>query len=955
MLRTISFAGLAAFCCTLSAASADTPRPDSLPDGAKKEISMNDLKQDPKVYSGVLPNGLHYFIRPNAEPKGRISIRMRVNVGSLSEKEDERGLSHFLEHMVFAGSKNFKIDDVIPALQRSGLMFGRDVNAYTSFEETVYMIDLPDVKDASIDLAMTLMRDFSDGALFDSQRLDRERGVILNELKTRDSADYRVMKQQLGFLLNGTTIADRLPIGLEEVIQKTPREKFVDYHTKHYAADQVSVIIAGDITPEKGKALVDKYFASLKPSGMENIPNRGELKDTTGVQVKIIEEPESPMTNLSISNVTPYVFEKDSAATRLKDLPLKMATSMLNRRLDILQKKESCPFLRAGASYSDILHTANQLSIDATCQPDKWKPTLDLIEQELRRATEYGFTEEEFEEARRKMIQSADQTVETWKTRPSDEIADGIVASLGDKQVFTDPVEDRRILLPALEKLTDKACSEALAKAWNPDKTLVLATGTVTIPDGEKGLLTAYEASAKEKVSAPERRMNKSFPYEKVGEAGQIADKKKIEDLDIVQIKLSNGVTVNYKRTDFENNTISIQARVNGGKVTLPQGKSGMDIYASSIMNGGGLEGLNNDELERLFAGHNVGVQFGITDDSFVLGGSTNEKDLEKELKLLCAYLQHAGYNEDADVPFKRSLPALFEQLNRDSAGVFQMNLGKLLTEGDYRFTFPTQEQLASYKTADVKNWLDKPLKENALEVDIVGDFNPDQLEELLKQTFGALPQRAEKRKEIAPEEQLVKYNKPGENHVLTYPTQLDKSMTSVVWKSFDATDKKRLTRLNVLNQILNNRLREEIRDKMSDAYSPGAKLDTSDQFKDYGFFLALSPGTTENSERVAKAIQELGDNLAKGSITPDEMERIRRPLLATLEKSLRINDYWMQKGLIDSQVKPDKLERLRKQREDMESITIDELNALAKEVFPSSNSTVIRVVPAPLKEETGK
>lgn len=955
MLRTISFTGFAALCCALNAGLAETPVPEIKPEGVQENKIMNDLKQDPKIFSGTLSNGLQYYIRPNAEPKGRISIRLRVNVGSLSEKDDEQGLSHFLEHMVFAGSKNFKVDDVIPALQRGGLMFGRDVNAYTSFEETVYMIDLPNVQDDSIKLAMTVMRDFTDGALFEPKRLDRERGVILNELKTRDSADYRVMKQQLGFLLNGCKLVNRLPIGTEEVIQNTPREKFVDYHTKHYAADQVSVIISGDITPEAGKKLVEQYFSSLKPSGTENVPDRGVLNEAQSVQVKIIDEPESPQTNISISNVSPYVFEKDSVATRLKDLPLKMATAMLNRRLDIIQKKESCPFLRASAHYGEILHSANQLSIDATCQPDKWKPTLDLIEQELRRATEYGFTQEEFTEARNKMIQSADQAVETWNTRPSDDIADSIVGSIGDKQVFTDPEEDRRILLPALEKLTDKACSEALAKAWNPDKALVLATGTITIPEGEKGLKAAYEASAKIKVDAPERRAVKTFPYEKVGEAGKIANKNLVADLDIVQLKLSNGVTVNYKKTDFEDNTISIVARVDGGKVTLPKDKSGLDSYTSAIINNGGLEGLTNDELEGLMAGRNVGLSFGIGDETFVLSGSTNKKDLEMQLKLLCAYLQHPGYNADADVPFKRSLPALYERMARDSAGVFQMNQGKFLTEGDYRFSFPSQDKLSGYGIADVKEWVDKPLKENALEVNIVGDFDPVQLEELIKTSFAALPKRAEKRKEITSEQSEVKFNKQGQTHVLTYPTQLDKSMTSVAWKSFDAKDKKRLTRLNVLNQILNNRLREEIRDKMSDAYSPRASMNASDAFKDYGFFVAMSPGTSENSERVGKAIQTLGDNLAKGTITADELERIRRPMLATLEKSLRENGYWMNQGLIDSQAKPEKLDRLRKQREELESITTSELNTLAKEIFPSTNSTVIRVVPAPAKEETAK
>ncbi len=947
MIKTISYAGLLALCCTLSAASAQSAPSSSAsrPEAVQKN-TMNDLKQDPKVLSGVLSNGLHYYIRPNSEPKGRISLRMHVDVGSLSEADDEQGLSHFLEHMVFAGSKNFKIDEVIPTLQRKGLMFGRDVNAYTSFEETVYMIDLPDLKEDSVKTAMTLLRDFADGALFDSKRLDRERGVILNELKTRDSADYRVMKQELGFLLDGCKLVHRLPIGLEKVIMETPREKFVAYHDKHYAADQISFVISGDITPEEGKKLINTYFSSLKPSGYVNTPDRGKLNERTSILAKIVDEPESPMTNLSLSNVTPYAEEADSIENRTKYLPLDMAISMLNRRLQILQKKESCPFVKAYASQGDILKSARQLAINASCAPEKWQPALDVIEQELRKATEYGFTPDEFEEARKKAIQSADQAVETWATRPSDDIADGIIRAIGDKKTFTDPEEDRRILLPALDKLNADICSEALKKAWNPDRIQILATGTVNIPGGEEKLLAAFKESAGKKVEAPEARATKNFAYDHIGTPGAIIDKKEIKDLGITQLKLSNGVTVNYKPTDFQKNTINVLARIDGGKATMPRGKDGLDVYSNFIMNGGGLTAHTNDELERLMAGHTVGVQFGIEEDAFTFSGSTNEKDLELELKLLCANLEHAGYKEEAAVPFTRLIPLLFERLSRESEGVFQKNIGNILTGDDYRFTFPSQEKFSSYTTADVKEWIDSPLKKNALEINIVGDFDPAALEKLLEKTFGALPQRPVERDALKDADKKVQFNDFGGTKVLTYPTSLDKSLTSVIWKSFDAKDKKRIVRLNLLSQILNNRLREEIRDKMSDAYSPHASLQSSDVFDDYGYFMALSPGTSENSERVGEAIRELGANLTKGTITEDEMNRIRRPLLATLEKSLRENNYWLNSGLTESQYKPEKLERLRNRKEDLESITVEELNELAKQIFSPENSIIVRVIP---------
>lgn len=956
MRKTSFFTGFVSVCCCLLSLAAGQTKPTK--DVSAKEppeMSQTDLKQDPQIVSGVLSNGLHYYIRPNAEPKGRISIRLRANVGSLNEQEDERGISHFLEHMVFNGSKNFGIDQVIPTIQKKGLMFGRDVNAFTSFEETVYMIDLPDLKDDTVDMSMTLMRDFADGALFDSKRLDRERGVIINELKTRDSASYRLMIQQLGFLFDGTNLVHRLPIGLEKVIMDTPREKFVEYYTKHYAADQLSFIIVGDITAEKGKELVEKYFGSAKPSGLKSEPDRGVLNVPKEVRAKIIEEKESPMTNLSLSNVYPYIDRPDTIENRLADLPLEIATNMLNRRLSIIAKQEDCPFLQASVYAVDMLHTARQIAINATCEPKNWKKSLHLIEQELRRATEHGFTEREFEEAKQNIIQAADRAVETWATRQSDDLADQLVQSVGDHKVFTSAEEDRAILLPALEKLNVKICSEALVKEWQPDKAQILATGTVEIPGGESELLAVYNESVQTKVDPPAKKEAIVFAYDKVGEPGTIAKKDSIQDLDMVQMTLSNGVKVNYKKTDFESNTIILNARVDGGSITLPKNSPGFAMYASRIVQGGGLEAHNHDQLVQLMAGKNVGVNFSIAEDSFVFSGSTNNKDLETQLKYMCAYLMHAGYHKEPDVMLKRGLPLLYEQLNRESEGVLQINLGRILTGNDARFDFPTQEKLASYTPEDAKAWIDGPLKKNALELNIIGDFDPKTLETLLEQTFAALPARKTERNKPDAKDLEVKFHSLGESEVLTYPTNLDKSLTCVIWKAFDSKDKERRMKLDLLLQVLNIKLFHEIRDKMSDAYSPRAKMESSEYYDGYGYIIALSPGTSENSERVGNAIRELGTTLTKGGISEDDMSRMKTPYLATLEKAQRENSYWLSGALINSQYDADKLDRFRSRVESVRKTTVEDLNALAKEIFPADQSILIRVVPEENKKEDNK
>jgi zinc protease len=224
--------------------------------------ASSDIKPDPGTIFGSLENGMRYLIYPNSEPPGRVSLRLHIAAGSLMEADDQHGLAHFLEHMVFNGTRNFSAAELVPRMQRLGIAFGAHANAYTSFDETVYMLDLPDLKQDTIDLAFTVMRDFGDGALLAPEEIDKERGVILAEKTSRDSVQYRLMKQQFEELLPDSLIAKRFPIGVDEVIQSAPRERFVDFYTRYYTPQRMTFIVVGDVKPEEMRGRIETAFAS---------------------------------------------------------------------------------------------------------------------------------------------------------------------------------------------------------------------------------------------------------------------------------------------------------------------------------------------------------------------------------------------------------------------------------------------------------------------------------------------------------------------------------------------------------------------------------------------------------------------------------------------------------------------------------------------------------------------
>lgn len=708
-MKAFTITSILAAACVLAAAS---PAAESQALAkAPAQAAAGIPKQDPQLIKGQLPNGLTYFIRPNAEPKGRFSIRLRVNTGSLNETDDIQGISHFLEHMVFNGSKHFKRGEMIPAMQKEGLGLGGDANAYTSFDETVYTMDVPSMKESTVNLAFTIMRDFADGALLEESAVNAERGIITSEYKARDSAGYRVMKEVFSIMLDGTKIPHRYPIGTLEVIQNAPREKFVNYYQTHYVPSQMQLVIAGDITPEQGKEWVEKYFGSMKKDDYSFKADRGTLKTATEATSHWITNKEATATEISINLVRPYEKKPDTIANRTRDIPLNMAYAMLNRRLEKMAKNTDCPFISAEAGRMELLETAEVDAIQARADYKNWKTALTTMEQELRRAVEFGFNKEELAEARSNSISAAENAIKSWPTAKSEDLASAIAQSAAQDMVFTTPEEDWSISREVIENLTPEQCQAALEKAWSNAHPRVIVTSNKENAQGSAEAMKTYREAQATKVEPYRVDEQKAFSY-KFGEPGKVTARKEAADLGVTQLTLSNGVRVNLKPTEFDKDSINITFAVDGGELSRPEKAAGLEIFTGAVMNGGGLTNHSNDDLAAVMAGKKVGVGFSMTDRSFVLAGNTNRKDLETQLQLQTAYLMYPGYREDGVVQLRRAIPMLYNKLAHEAQGAMKTQVPAILYKNNPRFTFPAQKQLESYQIKEVRDWVDAPPEE---------------------------------------------------------------------------------------------------------------------------------------------------------------------------------------------------------------------------------------------------
>ena len=909
----------------------------------------SDIKPDPRVIYRTLPNGMRYLLMPNKQPPGRVSMRLHIAAGSLMEREDQLGVAHFLEHMVFNGSKKFPdASQLIPKMQRLGIGFGAHANASTTFDETIYKLDLPNNEEDTLKLGFDIMRDFGDGALLRDEEIEKERGVILSEKTSRDSVQMRLMEQQFQTLLPDALMTKRFPIGTEEIIKSAPRKVFTDFYSQYYIPSRMTFVYVGDFDPvEAEKRIIANFSSMANPVIPGPEPKLGSIPSGQGFKTLIVADKEVAITDITLLTLNPSKKKPDTKANRAADLPHALAHSMLSRRFSILAKKENSTIGGGNAYKQNLFDFVEMTAISVNAKNQDWKSALTTVEQELRRALEHGFTASELKEVKAGILNAYEQAVKSSTSRKTPSIASSLTQHIHSDAVFSTPEDDLAILRESLENITPATCHDALKKLWNTEDITLILTTKKRPQDGDATLTKIYENSKKKPVSAPEQTAEVNFAYTNFGEAGTVEKKHYVKDHDFTQIQFHNGCRCNIKKTDFKQNNIRVTALVGGGKLSMPKNKPGIDVYASSTFGAGGLGKHSNDDLRRILAGRNAGFGFALSDTAFTLSGITTPDDLELQLQLLCAHLTDPGFRPEADRLFQAQIPTIYSQLKHTAAGP-QSKLSAFLRGNDPRFTFPTKEQLETYDSNQIKQWILPEFKNGYLELSIIGDLDVDKTIDLLSKTLGALPKRATSKPAYTEERIIANLPQTPTEKRYTFDSRVAPGTAMVAWKGpgLEKDNIQTVRRFGVLSSILSNRMREEIREKLGEAYSPYSAFQPSDTYKDLGYLLAVSPGKADQAERVGKLIIQIGEKLAKDGITEDELKRALEPRMSSLKASLRDNNYWLSTVMAQSQAQPYRLDWASNRDADYAAITVEEINALANKYLGAKNTIRVEIVP---------
>jgi zinc protease len=909
----------------------------------------SDLAADPELVFGRFPNGFRYALLTNGKPRERVSLHLVVNAGSLHEQEDQRGIAHFLEHMLFNGSTHFAPGELVKYFQKIGMQFGPDANASTSFHRTVYDINLPHSDRDSLNEALTVMGDYAAGALLLPAEIEREREVILAEKRTRDSADYRTYVASLNYELAGTLFPERLPIGTEAVIRKADRQVFQAFYDTWYRPDNMVLVMVGDFDPAMAADLIAQHFQDMQPRAVDSpAPEIGRLQQPEA-PVFYHHEPASGNTTLTLQVLASVPERVDSAAYKRERMENQLVGMLLQNRLERILNRPDPPFTDASAGIGRFLRQIAYGYISAECQPQDWQAALGQIEKTLRQALTYGFDAVEVDRVRRDFSADLERRVDQAGTRESGHLARQLIHTISSDQVFQSPAQEKAFYTPLLAAVTPEELNARLRRAWALPNRQILMTGNTQLA-GLKAEPSAlihevYQASMRQAVEAPAMAADARFPYLPAPQvyAGQPAGRELIEDLGITRVRLRNGIRLNLKPTEFSDNEILFALGLEGGRAVEPTAQPGLAALTRDVINESGLGALDREALQIALTGKTTSLAFGFNTDRFYFKGKSSPKEIELLFQLLHTHLTDPAFRPEAYQLARERFTQNYKQMVQSVDAAFNLHAQRFLSGGDPRFGSPRLEEFERLHLADIEGWFKPILAAAPLELSMVGDFDLETAIILAQQYLGGLPRRGPDEIKIVPGPRFP----IGQNKEVAIDTRIDKALLVVAFLTDDGRDIYRTRRLNVLADIFAERLREEIREKQGAAYSTGAFSWPNRTFPGYGLFLSYLPLAPQALTPVLADVKEIARKITTDGITTDELQRALEPTLTGVREQLRQNDYWLNTVLMGATRHPDQIEWSRTILEDYARIEVRELVALAHQYLDPGKAAVFKARPA--------
>jgi len=924
----------------------------------------SDLPADPAVRYGVLDNGMRYAILVNDTPTDTAAVRLVFDVGSLAEQEHQRGLAHFVEHMAFNGTTHVPEGEMVPLLERYGLAFGPDTNAFTGREVVGYQLDLPSNADEIIDVGLFLMRETASEMLMDSEAIDRERGVILGEERFRNTPVRRFFQAYNDFLYPDTIVTARDPIGTVEVIETAQRDAFEAYYRDYYTPERAMLVVVGAVDADVVEAKIrDGFDIALDGVALDRVegfstweqpnpaapdPVIGTVSRNDEAQFNFYHDPDV-FTLITVDVLNPGPAALDTRQTRFDSLLQRLGNGIVQRRLQSAINRGDSPLVQANLSYTNEFDLVNKAGLFAVSSPERWREGVAVLEQELRRAQEHGFTQGELNEQLANLRTALRNGVDQADTRQNTSLADSLWSSWINNSVFGHP----RDALARFEAFEDEITLEAVETAyraiWSAAPPMVMVAVNQDLADGEAAVREAWRAASAEPVEPVAETGTTEFAYTDFGAAGAVAESRSVDDLGVQQVVFENGVRLSVKPTDFEDSVIRVRVDFGAGDLTdQPTPAAGTILGAA--FGGGGLEAHDRDELQRLLAGRSVGYGLGVGEDSFFFANATTPTDFELQMQVLAAFMTAPGWREEGLNQFRAIAEEIRRGQNAQAVQVAVNRVGRMLRQGDPRWGFPTAEEVNAFTMEHARTMLTPALESAPIEISIAGDVTVERAIEVVASTFGALPERAADWPDYA-ENAVIAFPAPNaEPEIVTFNGQDYQGMANVYFPTTDGIDARQRRAYDLLRAVYNLKALDRFREQEGATYSAIVSSQQSRVSQGYGYFWVGLDVNVQDIDRMYEIVDEIALALAAGEISEDELQRARQPILERLEETLERNPYWVN-ALARSQIQPERLDQLRSAQSDYLDVTVEELVTLAQTALQPDQAYRVTVLPQRLAD----
>ena len=529
----------------------------------------SDLKPDPALKFGVLPNGMRYIIMHNNTPTDTVSLRFRFANGSMQENDAQQGLAHLLEHMAFRGSTHVADGDVVKMLERIGLKFGADTNASTSHTQTDYKFDLPNATDENVDIGLMLMRDIASELNITDEALKTERGVVLSEMRLRMTPELRAGLSELTFLMPGMRAPLRWPIGTVEILEHVDAKTVRSYYESYYHPERATLIVIGNIDAAKLEKKIAAKFSDWAPKKKSDVdPDFGKLKPVDH-EAHVFVEP-SLSTSISMSFAKAYDAAPDTSTKEREDFVRSVALVALNQRFQQASLADNAAFTGAESSYFGNLFkslSGTQISVNTT--PEKWQAGLHAVQQIVNSATAQGLRQDEVDRAVAMIRTSLQTAVAGSNTRRTPDIANSLVSTLENHEVFLSPQENLNVAETAFKGLKAEAVTASLRKAFIGTNNMVFMTSGKEVEGGDATLMAAYKQAISASIKEDSAQASATWPYTHFGDKGQIQNQSTLKDLDTTIVQFKNGLTLSVKHTTYAAGQVDVLVRVGDGRMSL--------------------------------------------------------------------------------------------------------------------------------------------------------------------------------------------------------------------------------------------------------------------------------------------------------------------------------------------------------------------------------------------------